>query len=237
MYLVSKKYIVPETEVAEIIKNNPLLLLVLENFGITKFKKGITVSELCNNAGINVNFFTLVCNLHNGFYIENPGNISAGDLPVIIGYLQRSHEYYRSEKYPEISGYIRDLRNAENSNILQIIETYFNEYFEEVKEHIEYEEKSAFPYFFALMEKKIPPAAEDYSSTEYKEHHSDIETKLNDLKDLFIHHVHIKDKNRVRRKLLNSLSELEFELKVHSHIEDMILIPLTNKIEQELKND
>ena len=197
MYLVSKKYIVPETEVAEIIKNNPLLLLVLENFGITKFKKGITVSELCNNAGINVNFFTLVCNLHNGFYIENPGNISAVDLPVIIGYLQRSHEYYRSEKYPEISGYIRDLRNAENSNILQIIETYFNEYFEEVKEHIEYEEKSAFPYFFALMDKKIPPVAEDYSSTEYKEHHSDIETKLNDLKDLFIHHVHIKDKNRI----------------------------------------
>ena len=237
MYLVSKKYIVPETEVAELIKNNPMLLLVLENFGITKFDKGITVSKLCNKAGINVNFFTLVCNLHNGFYIENPGNISASDLPVIIGYLQRSHEYYRSEKYPEISGYIRDLRNAENSNILQIIETYFNEYFEEVKEHIEYEEKSAFPYFFALMDKKIPPVAEDYSSTEYKEHHTDIETKLNDLKDLFIHHVHIKNKNRIRRKLLNSLSELEFELKVHSHIEDMILIPLTNKIEQELKND
>lgn len=237
MYLVSKKYIVPETEVAEIIKNNPLLLLVLENFGITKFEKGITVLELCNNTGINVSFFTLVCNLHNGFYIDNPGNISAGDLPVIIGYLQRSHEYYRSEKYPEISGYIKDLRNADNSNILQIIETYFNEYFEEVKEHIEYEEKSAFPYFFALMEKKISQVADDYSSTEYKEHHTDIETKLNDLKDLFIHHVHINDKNRIRRKLLNSLSELEFELKVHSHIEDMILIPLTNKIEQELKND
>ncbi|MGE0019018.1 MAG: hypothetical protein AB7S72_05080 [Draconibacterium sp.] len=237
MYLVSKKYIVPETEVAEIIKNNPMLLLVLENFGITKFEKGITVSMLCSKTGINVNFFTLVCNLHNGFYIENAANIGAEDIQMIIAYLKRSHEYYRSEKYPEILGYIRELRQSENSNILQVIETYFNEYFEEVKEHIEYEERTAFPYFYALLGEKTAIQGDDYSSTNYKEHHTDIETRLNDLKDLFIHHVHLKDKNRVRRKLLNSLSELEFELKVHSHIEDMILIPLTNKIELELKND
>ena len=88
MYLVSKKYIAPETEVAEIIKNNPMLLLMLENFGITKFEKDITVSALCNKTGINVNFFTLVCNLHNGFYIENAGNIAAADLPIIIAYLK-----------------------------------------------------------------------------------------------------------------------------------------------------
>lgn len=236
MYLVSKKYIVPETEVAELIKNNPMLLLVLENFGITKFEKGITVSALCSEKGINSNFFTLVCNLHNGFYIENAGSILAADLPAIIAYLKRSHEYYRSEKYPEILGYIRELRQSENSNILQVIETYFNEYFEEVKEHIEYEERTAFPYFNALMENRIDKIDIYYSSTDYKEHHTDIETRLNDLKDLFVHHVHLKDKNRIRRKLLISLSELEFELKVHSHIEDMILIPLTNKIEQELRN-
>jgi len=237
MYLVSKKYIVPETEVAEIIKNNPMLLLALENFGVTKFEKGITVSALCSKTGINVNFFTLVCNLHNGFYIENAGNISAADLPIIIAYLKRSHEYYRSEKYPEILGFIRELRQSDNSNILQVIETYFNEYFEEVKEHIEYEERTAFPYFNALIENKIVSKKDNYSSTDYKEHHTDIETRLNDLKDLFIHHVHTTDKNRIRRKLLTSLSELEFELKVHSHIEDMILIPLTNKIEKKIIND
>jgi len=237
MYLVSKKYIAPETEVAEIIKNNPMLLLMLENFGITKFEKDITVSALCNKTGINVNFFTLVCNLHNGFYIENAGKIEQTDLPVIIAYLKRSHEYYRSEKYPEILSYIRELRQTENSNILQVIETYFNEYFEEVKEHIEYEERIAFPYFNELLENKIVASSANYSSINYKEHHTDIETRLNDMKDLFIHHVHIKNKNRIRRKLLTSLSELEFELKVHSHIEDMILIPLTNKIEQQHRND
>lgn len=237
MYLISKKYIVPETEVAEIIKNNPMLLLVLENFGITKFEKGITVAALCGKTGINVNFFTLVCNLHNGFYIENAGNITAAELPVIITYLKRSHQYYRSEKYPEILGFIRELRQSDNSNILQVIETYFNEYFEEVKEHIEYEERIAFPYFNALIENKIVRREDNYSSTDYKEHHTDIETRLNDLKDLFINHVHTKYKNQIRRKLLTSLSELEFELKIHSHIEDMILIPLTNKIEKKIIND
>lgn len=231
MYLISKTYSIPEMKIAEMVKDNPVILLVLENFGVNDFDKDDTIMELCGKMNISVNLFTLICNLHNGFYVSNINSVSVSDLPEIISYLKRGHIYYQVEKYPEILSYIQELKKFENSAILSVIETYFNEYFEEVKEHIQYEENIAFPYFLRLIGKDKKPDTNRYSSNDYKEHHSDIESSLNAFKDLFIQHVHPKSQNPIRRKLLMSISELEFELKIHSYIEDMILIPLTNKLE------
>ena len=236
MYLISKIYCTPDMEVQSIVKENPLIHLVLENFGIPDFEKNVTVKELCALNNLNENLFLSICNLHNGFYINNVLNISYSDIKDIINYLKRSHAYYLKEKYPEIQNYIHEISLTENSQILSIIETYFQEYFQEVKEHIEYEENIAFPYFFELLN----PSADQkvrYSSNDYREHHTDIESRLNALKDLFIQHVHLTNKKELKRKVLMSLSELEFELRIHSHIEDMILIPLTKQLESNNSNE
>lgn len=236
MYLISKTYSTSDMKVVTIIKDNPVLLLVLENFGITDFEKESTVLQLCQKMNINVNLFLLICNLHNGFYNDKPNAITTNDLPDIISYLKKGHSYYQLEKYPEILDYIRQIKQIENSNILSLIDNYFNEYFEEVKEHISYEEKVAFPYFLSLLNFSTKQQKTNYTSDKYKEHHSDIESHLNAFRDLLIQHVHLKEQHNIKRKLLISLSELEFELKVHSHIEDTILIPLTKKLEQEVSN-
>jgi len=237
MYSSSKLYCTPDIKVSIIVKDNPLMLLVLENFGVADFEKEITISQFCNQINVNENVFVLICNLHNGYYIDNANVISSADLPDIISYLKRGHEYYQKEKYPEILNLIREIKKVENLNILSVIETYFDEYFEEVKEHIEYEEKTAFPYFLNLLETEKGQITNDYSSKDYKEHHTDIESSLNAFRDLFILHVHLKDQHMVKRKLLMSLAELEFELKIHSFIEDMILIPLTKRLEHVDSND
>ena len=75
----------------------------------------------------------------------------------------------------------------------------------------------------------------DYSVIQYKDHHDDIEEKLNDLKNLLIKYLPINQDQIVRRKLLFLLSELEFDLKIHSDIEELILIPLTMRLEKKLK--
>lgn len=232
MDFISKTYIRPNQRVSAIVKDNPLLLLVLENFGVTQIGKEITVTQLCKLIDINENLFVLICNLHNGFYIDKDISVSAADIPDIIDYLRNGHQYYLLEKYPEILNYIRQIRKTDKSNIVSVIETYFNEYFSEVKEHIQYEEKIAFPYFLRLQNKKRYEKNNRYSCHDYQLHHSDIESRLNAFRDLFIQHVHPKGNQSLKRKLLMSLSELEFELKVHAHIEDMILIPLSYKLEK-----
>jgi regulator of cell morphogenesis and NO signaling len=234
MYLISKTYSTGDMKVVNLVKDNPVLLLVLENFGITNFDKEFTVFQLCKKMDINANLFLLICNLHNGFYNDKSTSISTKDLPDIISYLKKGHQYYQTEKYPEIVSYIKQIKKIDNSNILSLIDTYFNEYFEEVKEHIKYEEDVAFPYFLSMVNQN--QLETNYTSNKYKEHHNDIESHLNAFRDLLIQHVQLKEQHNIKRKLLISLSELEFELKVHSHIEDTILIPLIKILEEEVSN-
>ena len=86
-----------------------------------------------------------------------------------------------------------------------------------------------------LLQKNYEDTVSSYSVTEYREHHNDIEEKLTDLKNLLIKYLPQKGDQQLRRKLLFCLFELEFDLKIHSQIEDSILIPLVEKMEQLVK--
>ncbi len=95
-----------------------------------------------------------------------------------------------------------------------------------MREHLDYEDNIAFPYFITLLKKTEQPGkCERYSSTDYGEHHTDIELKLKDLKQLLLKYVNIENDLDLRRKLFFALYELEFDLYIHSLIEETILIP------------
>ena len=116
---------------------------------------------------------------------------------------------------------------------LRLIEKFFNEYFTEVKEHLDYEDDIAFPYFIKLLnENSTNEARELYSSKEYSDHHTDIELKLHDLKNLLLKYVKVDNDLDLRRKLFFALYELEYDLYIHSLIEESILIPSGLKIEE-----
>ena len=231
MYLDSKIFISAEHKLSEIIKENPLILLVVENFGIFDIQKEITIAEICHQNNINLALFIQICNLHNGYYIDPSTEYQKDDLETIISYLQNTHHYYIQEKYPEILGDIKKLHLFSQLEILKIIEQYFEEYFDKVRDHMTYEDQVAFPYFKSLIHQQ-KNTKKDYSTSTYTEHHTDIESKLDALKELFIEHIHINAPNKLRRKILNDLYELEFELYIHSTIEELILIPLVDKIEK-----
>ncbi|MBK7712374.1 MAG: hemerythrin domain-containing protein [Bacteroidales bacterium] len=146
-------------------------------------------------------------------------------------YLNNSHHYYINEKYPEITAYIKELNASGQPKEMKLVEAFFNEYFEEVMEHLDYEGEMAFPYFSGLFENKQNSSSGKFSVNHYQNHHSDIESKLADLKNLLLQHIQIKNQGIVKRKLLYSLFELEFDLKIHSLIEEQILIPLVLSIE------
>ncbi len=233
MYLSNKIFIKPESVVSEIIKGNPIFLLVLEHFGIDDVLNEKSVSELCLIHGISEQLFIVVGNLFNEFIFNDINTVNKSDIPLLITYLRNSHSYYKDEKYPEITGYITRLGKNENHKEMKLVETFFNEYFDEVKEHLEYEENVVFPYFSSLYENPGKTTGIHFSAKEYMEHHSDIESKLSDLKNLLLKYLHVSNSNSVKRKLLQSLFELEYDLKIHSLIEDQILIPLAVAIEND----
>ena len=121
------------------------------------------------------------------------------------------------------------------SNMLQKSYCYrsFQKYYEEVLEHLDYEDNVAFPYFTELVKYNNIPCYDKYSAMEYYEHHTDIELKLADLKKLLLKHIKIENSLNLRRRLLTSLLELEFDLYIHSLIEETILIPAGREFEKD----
>ncbi len=233
MYLTSKKYIEPAQKVAELIIENPSFLLVLEHFGVDEVLKDKTVAKLCAQSGISEPVFVAVCNLYNGFNLDSTDNFKSSDIPVVIQYLRNSHRYYVNEKYPEILNFIRSLSVEDHKKEIEMVEDFFNEYFIEVREHLDYEEEVVFPYFEGLARDFKPVPGKVFSASQYLDHHSDIESKLSDLKNLLLNHLHIQNLNSAKRKLLYALFELEYDLKAHSMIEEQILIPLGISAETE----
>ncbi len=234
MFHTPKTKVRPSMKMADLIDANPNLLLMLQHFNIDFRVSDMTVWQLCSRYGISENLLVSIANLYNGFDTKGHQPFTRKDLLQVISFLKNSHDYYRNDKYPQISNYIRELQENHPDREMMLLEKFFNEYFAEVLEHLDYEDSIAFPYFITLLDEgKAVEQGERYSSKEYGEHHTDIELKLQDLKNLLLKYVNIEGDLDLRRKLLFALYELEFDLYLHSLIEENILIPSGVRIEKE----
>jgi regulator of cell morphogenesis and NO signaling len=234
MYKTQKSYITKDKKMLDLINDNYSLLLCLQHFDIDFSVDNKTVEELCFENNIDINVFIVISNLYNGFFpVENEIN-KINNITPILQFLKKSHSFYIEDMYPELKYYLGKIKNVHSSIDFQLIEQFFNEYFEEVLEHLKYEEEIAFPYFYSLMRNEKNKQTKSFSAKEYKSHHTDIETKLTDLKNLFLKHIKIKSDLSIKRKFLNTLFGLEFDLKIHSVVEEKLLIPLIERIENEL---
>ena len=232
MYNVSRTYIKPGMKLFGLIEENPSLLLMMQHFVIDFRVDDLTVAQLCAEKGISEKLFVSVANLYNGFKPKDNPIDSLDDVKRVIAFLRNSHDYYRHDKYPQISSYIRQLQENHPEKELKLLEEFFNEYFTEVIEHLDYEDTVAFPYFIELIGNRENIKNDLYSAKEYSEHHTDIELKLKDIKNLLLKYVTIDSDLNLRRKLLFSLYELEYDLYIHSLIEETILIPFGYNMER-----
>lgn len=229
----------PETKIAEAIIDNPFLVLLLERFDISFPVQDLNINHLCQLHNINTTLFIELINLYNG----NPSiyelELNASDALTIVHFLRISHSYYSEQIYPEITELINQMKQFNNHKELKLVSVFFTDYFKEVTDHLDYENEIFYPYVIQLVKQiqnnKETDFNNDYSVIQYKDHHDDIEEKLNDLKNLLIKYLPLNQDQIVRRKLLFLLSELEFDLKIHSDIEELILIPLTMQLEKKLK--
>jgi regulator of cell morphogenesis and NO signaling len=240
MFKKNNIFISSDFKVSDIVFDNTYFIIMLEHFGIDFAFHEKTIEQVCKDYNINIELFLTIANLFNGFKPSSTAEYSFNDTQVIINYLKKSHLYYLDEKYPEILNYIEKIHQINNHKEIVLVENFFIEYFNEVREHLDYENRIAFPYVLDLLnqiEQKKKDIQCNYSIKKYKERHTDIEEKLADLKNLLIKYLPQNNDYQIRRKLLFSLFELEFDLITHTLIEDLILVPIVKKMEQYIKHE
>ncbi|NCD42293.1 MAG: hypothetical protein EOL88_09400 [Bacteroidia bacterium] len=236
MHRIHSRFIKPDMKMSELINENYYLLLALQHFSIDFVVADKTVQQICAENTIHTDTFLVIANLYNGFHPSIQNLEGSEPIKTLIQFLQNSHRFYKSDIYPEIKTYIHQLQANHDSTDIHLIEHFFYEYFTEVVEHLDYEDDIAFPYFCNLIGDRANTSKAAFSVNEYREHHSDIETKLADLKNLLLKYIPMEKDYPLRRKFLFRLFELEFDLHIHSLIEETILLPLVDHIEKQRRD-
>jgi len=222
-------------KIADTILKNHFLILVLERFNIGFGLQDKTIEEICKEHNINLDLFIAISNLHKNTDILPKLNLSKTEILKVVEYLQNSHNYYTTEAIPNISQQIDTfIKNQKKDDLTFIlIQRFFNEYRKEVFNHLDYEEKVVFPYVSKLVSGNKLQSG--YKINDYKHHHEDIESKLDELKNLLIKHLPEKDDRKFRRAFLFELFRLERDLRIHTIIEESILVPAVEDLENKLK--
>ncbi len=222
-------YFTADMKLADLIHTDYRLLLLLPRFGLNLGIGEKTVKECCEKRHISVSLFLMIANLYTfEQYIPDAEVIDQLDIDPLILYLQNSHSYYLNHRIKSIEERLPIVADQSVGSHKKILSQFFQEYKNEVINHFNYEENIVFPYILN-MRKGIRSTG--YHIEIFEQNHSNIDDKLNDLKNIIIKYLPEHAELSERTHILFDIFSLEKDLRKHTLIEDKILIPLVQKLE------
>lgn len=219
-------------KVADLLASDNSLLSILHRLDIKLGFGEAKISDLCARYGISEELFLMICNIYS-FHDYQPhiDILDKSDIKSITTYLRASHRYYTTVCFPAIHEGIHTLVKGLDSVSQKLIDKFYDDYDSEIINHFKYEEEVVFPYIEKLLENNRPIDTQ-YRIGQFEENHSNINEKLNDLKNIIAKYLDEKYSSPQRFELLNDIYSVENDLRKHSLIENKLLIPLVEKLEQ-----
>lgn len=217
-------------KLADLIHTDYKLLLLLPRFGLNLGFGDKSVEECCRQHHISEKLFVMICNVYAfSHYLPGEEELNQVDINQLLLYLKKSHSYYLDNRILTIQSQLANISENEGTQQKKILNRFFEEYKNEVIHHFEYEEKIVFPY---ISEMKTGVNQDGYSIEIFEQNHSNIEDKLNDLKNIVIKYLPETALLLEKTNMLFNIFSLEEDLCKHALIEDKILIPLVQKQEK-----
>ena len=214
-----------------LIKDNYSVLQALGSFGINMGFGDKTVRETCAMNHVDTYTFLAVVNFTiNGYsHFEDDENIS---VPTLLHYLKASHAYYLDFQLPFIQRELEESIN-EDDPLGRLIMKFYEEYAQEVRRHMKYEEKTLFPYVQLLIDGK---PASDYTVETFSKHHEQTDKKLRELKLMIIKYLPADGlRNNQLTATLYDIYNNEEWLRQHAEVEDNIFTPAIRRLERQTK--
>lgn len=211
----------------ELIRDNAHLLPAISRFNIAFGFGDSPLGVVCQNNDVDADTFLCVCNLLSGY----PYNADSISLHSLIDYLKRAHSSFLEVTMPKIRLHlIESIHYTDTNEVALLLVKFFDEYVEEVKNHLEYENEVVFKYVEALLDNNID---NEFRIRRFSINHSHMAAKLNALKDIFIYHYNQKDNARLSAVLFDIIN-CERDLMSHFEIESKLFIPAVEKLEHSI---
>lgn len=217
-----------KSKLYELIATNPKLLPLLPRFGIQLGFGDRSVDEVCRQNNVSTRLFMQVCALH--FDPDTPTQMSDpddADLTSLLSYLNASHRAYLDEHFPHIEMHLNRIIEAAGAKYGNMLDHFYNEYKREMVKHFKYEEEVVFPYITSLRKGEKT----DYRIDQFRHNHSNIEDALEDMTNILIKYLPGDILPSERICIATDIMELSADLTTHSRIEEHILIPFVESLE------
>ncbi len=223
----------PEMKMAELIDLNYRLLTVLSRTGIGLGFGESSVAEACRANGMDVNTFILICTMYSlPEYVPDRKILSDADPAAIVEYLHNSHSFYIRYGFMKLDKSMKSLVGPCPEHQKKVILKFLSDYRQEVEKHFEYEETTLFPYVRAMID---GGDGGTYTISEFREHHDNIEEKLEDLKNLIMKYLPESCSGETAGMVLLDLFSLAEDLNIHTAIENNVLVPVMSMMENKRK--
>lgn len=211
-----------------LIADNSQLIMVMGRFGIPMGFADKTVSEVCAEHGVDEATFLAVTN-----YVSRKNtNYETINLQSLIGYLKKAHEYFLTFSLPAIRRKLIEAIDCSGTDsIAMLILRFYDEYVQEVKRHMTYENKVVFGYVENLLQGYWN---EEYSIATFEGKHLPIGTKLKELKDVIVRYCP-ENSSYLLYSVLLDIILCEQDLNSHCSIEDHLFVPAAKKLEQAVR--
>ena len=214
-----------------LISDNYNILQSLGRFGISLGFGDKTVREVCEEQEVDTFTFLAIVNYTiNGY--RNVDSEERFSVPTLLHYLKSSHEYYLNFQLPAIRTQLQEALDMKD-NLARLILKLYDGYAQEIRRHMQYEEKTVFPYVVDLLNNKIN---NNYDIDTFSKHHGQVDLRLKELKNIIIKYLptDIRHNNQLTSILYNLYNNEEW-LVNHSQVEEDIFIPAIRKLERRTK--
>lgn len=217
-----------KTKLYELIANNPKLLQLLPRFGIQLGFGDRSVDEVCTMNHVSTQLFLLVCSIHfDPDTLPHHVEPNDADLTSLLSYLNASHRHYLEERFPHIEEHLERIIAASGTKYGNMLSHFYNEYKGEMLQHFKYEEEVVFPYIESLRQGR----KSGYSIDQFRHNHSNIEDALEDMTNILIKYLPGDILPDERVCIATDIMEVSADLVSHSLIEEKILIPFVESLE------
>ena len=219
-------------KLADILASDNNILSILQRLEIKLGFGEATVSEICSRYGISEDLFLIICNIYSfRDYQPEVNALHEEDIIKIIDYLRVSHRFYTKIYFPVIHEKIHHMVAGLDNVSRRLIDKFYDDYDNEVSKHFMYEEEVVYPYIDCLLKGSVTEEMK-YNIKQFECNHSNINEKLNDLKNIITKYLGEEYSSTLRFELLNDIYLIESDLRRHSLIENKLLIPLVEKLEK-----
>ncbi len=161
-------------------------------------------------------------------------------IAVLVDYLQRSHRHYMVKALPEIGLTLADAirRTPDEIWFSRYAMPLFQRFVADTELHFTYEETYLFPYALALNDSSASPRQVSkrmmFSADIFVETHPHSDIDLSKVISLLSRKADEFKDNMAYRVLLQRLQHIENDMRLHSFIEDEVLVGKLRKREREL---